>query len=466
MHKIYYSKYLALISSDFLITLFTFIAVAYLRPFLPGQEITPSMVIIDHWLYLITPLSLLTVFGLQRLYGFSQFPGLSFHMRLFVPAYALWGWVLVAILYFSFRETSRLFVIYFGAANFVALTICRLILWETIARTGNKKDGLQILIVGPPQSVARLDEAIVGEFNSGYTIAGYVDCEESNEMDLPTPFLGKTERLSGIVRDKRIDIVIISMDDSGLTSLEPLIMELIKIPVRVFLAQSFSRLPLIELEVERIGNLVLTGLFEPVINGWNRLFKRIFDLVFTCVSLVLLWPMFLVIALVIKIESSGPVIYKAQRVGSGGKLFTMYKFRTMADESEKLWESLVQIDDQGRKIFKTKDDPRITRAGRFLRRWSLDELPQFINVLKGEMSIVGPRPEQRLITEDYEPWQWQRVLVPPGITGWWQISGRGEIPMHFNTHLDVHYVANYSMLLDLKIIFLTVFEVLRGRGAY
>ncbi len=113
-----------------------------------------------------------------------------------------------------------------------------------------------------------------------------------------------------------------------------------------------------------------------------------------------------------------------------------------------------------------KDDPRVTRVGSLLRRTSLDELPQLFNVLKGEMSWVGPRPEQPFITKEYETWQWQRILVPPGVTGWWQISGRSELPMHLNTNYDVYYVKNYSILLDLQILLKTVFEVFKGRGAY
>jgi lipopolysaccharide/colanic/teichoic acid biosynthesis glycosyltransferase len=143
----------------------------------------------------------------------------------------------------------------------------------------------------------------------------------------------------------------------------------------------------------------------------------------------------------------------------------MYKFRTMVLGSDKL-QGATGTDDQGRKIYKIRDDPRITRVGKWLRRTSLDELPQLFNVLKGEMSWVGPRPEQPFITEEYESWQWQRVLVPPGVTGWWQISGRSDLPMHLNTNYDIYYVRNYSIFLDIKILLLTISQVLKGRGSY
>jgi lipopolysaccharide/colanic/teichoic acid biosynthesis glycosyltransferase len=134
--------------------------------------------------------------------------------------------------------------------------------------------------------------------------------------------------------------------------------------------------------------------------------------------------------------------------------------------SENMQQAVTQNDQNGQKIYKVKDDPRVTAVGSLLRRSSLDELPQMFNVLKGDMSWVGPRPEQPFITKDYETWQWQRVLVPPGVTGWWQVSGRSNLPMHLNTNYDVYYVRNYSIFLDLRILFRTVFEVLKGRGAY
>jgi exopolysaccharide biosynthesis polyprenyl glycosylphosphotransferase len=465
MYKLYYRYQLALIVSDFFVTLLILLAVANLRPLLPGQEIAASLVIPHHSIYLVTPLSLLIVFGFSGVYNFRQRPRPSVQMRSFVLSYALWGWFFVGILYFSFRDVSRLFVIYFSVSNFVALAVCRYILWSIMPGTQNGNRAGKVLIFGDLKASSGLSPAILRELTTGYAIVGFSDFEAPKDIKLQAPFLGTAEHLPKIVRENQIDIVIMSLDTSSLSALRPLVMELIKIPVRLFLAQNYSQLPFIELDIERIGNVVMVGILEPIINGWNRMFKRIFDLVIATLSLILTWPVFIMIALAIKIESSGPVIFPAKRVGNGGKLFTMYKFRTMIDKAQDPDSSGVKIDGQGRKIYKFKNDPRITKVGKFLRRWSLDELPQLFNVIKGEMSMVGPRPEQPFITQEYEAWQWQRILVPPGITGWWQISGRNEAPMHLNTHLDLYYVTNYSMFMDLKILFLTVFEVFRGRGA-
>jgi len=172
------------------------------------------------------------------------------------------------------------------------------------------------------------------------------------------------------------------------------------------------------------------------------------------------------IALAIKLDSPGPVLFSQERVGENGRRFRMLKFRTMVPDAEHLQAQVTRLNDEGHPVYKIRHDPRITRVGRFLRRWSLDELPQLFNVLRGEMSLVDPRPEQVFVVEQYEPWQRQRLAVPPGMTGWWQVSGRSDLPLHLNTQYDLFYIRNYSLWLDLKILWLTIGAVLRGKGAY
>jgi lipopolysaccharide/colanic/teichoic acid biosynthesis glycosyltransferase len=144
----------------------------------------------------------------------------------------------------------------------------------------------------------------------------------------------------------------------------------------------------------------------------------------------------------------------------------MIKFRSMYEDAERRWQEIAQRDDQGRLLHKRTDDPRITKVGLRLRRASLDELPQLINVLRGEMSLVGPRPEMPYIAMEYEPWQWQRFRIPPGMTGWWQVNGRSDKLMHLHTEDDLFYIQNYSFWLDMKILWMTVGVVLKGRGAF
>jgi lipopolysaccharide/colanic/teichoic acid biosynthesis glycosyltransferase len=169
----------------------------------------------------------------------------------------------------------------------------------------------------------------------------------------------------------------------------------------------------------------------------------------------------------IRLDSRGAAIFTQERVGENGRIFKMYKFRTMFDGAEKDRHYVEKLDHNGMILQdKTQPDPRVTRAGRILSKTSLDELPQLFNVLRGEMSLVGPRPEMPYLVEQYQPWQRRRFAVPQGMTGWWQINGRSDKPMHQNTQDDLYYVQNYSIWLDLLIIAKTIWVVLRRKGAY
>jgi lipopolysaccharide/colanic/teichoic acid biosynthesis glycosyltransferase len=181
---------------------------------------------------------------------------------------------------------------------------------------------------------------------------------------------------------------------------------------------------------------------------------------------VLVAPLLALIAVAMCLESGRPVLLRQVRVGEHGRVFPMFKFRTMyppGDEDEEPAEHTTRASGPP---LKRPHDPRVTPLGAYLRRTSLDELPQLVNVLRGEMSLVGPRPELPWIVERYEPWQHARHVVPPGMTGWWQVNGRSELPLHLNTRLDLFYIQNFSVLLDLRILARTVGAIIRGRGAY
>src|SRR5215207_11003119 len=194
--------------------------------------------------------------------------------------------------------------------------------------------------------------------------------------------------------------------------------------------------------------------------------KRVFDLLFASLALIFAMPLMAVSAFLVYLEDGAPVIFRQKRVGRAGKLFEIYKLRTMVKNAEQLQIQARKLDANGNLIHKTKDDPRITRTGRMLRRFSIDELPQLFNVLDGTMSLVGPRPEMTHIAETYQPWQRDRLTVLPGMTGWWQINGRSDKPMHLHVEDDLYYVQHHSMWLDLKIIIRTLWVVLIGKGAY
>ena len=208
----------------------------------------------------------------------------------------------------------------------------------------------------------------------------------------------------------------------------------------------------------------------PTISGAffydSSMYKRAFDLLVGFTVLIFSLPLMALVALMVYLEDGSPVIFRQKRVGKDGRLFEMYKFRTMIKNAEQLKSQVEKRDIHGNLIHKSKDDPRITQVGRVLRRFSLDELPQLFNVLNGTMSLVGPRPELPYLAEKYEPWQWKRFTVLPGMTGWWQVNSRNAQPMQLHIEYDLYYIQNYSLWLDLQIIFRTIWVVLIGRGSY
>lgn len=194
--------------------------------------------------------------------------------------------------------------------------------------------------------------------------------------------------------------------------------------------------------------------------------KRLFDLVGTFLLLIAFLPLLIVISILVKLNSPGPLIYKSTRVGRGGRLFTFLKFRSMVSDADKQLEQLKDRNEKEGPIFKIREDPRLTSVGRFLRRYSLDELPQLWNVIKGEMSLVGPRPMLPREVDQYRPEDFERLRVKPGITCYWQVMGRSQLTFDEWMELDRKYVREMSVLTDMKILGKTTSAVLKGDGAY
>ena len=190
------------------------------------------------------------------------------------------------------------------------------------------------------------------------------------------------------------------------------------------------------------------------------------DVVCALIGIIVLAPLAPIIALAIKLDSKGSVFYGQERVGEEGKVFQMYKFRSMVDGAEEMLGELVDIEEWPSPAFKIRDDPRVTRVGRILRRASLDETPQFWNVLRGDMSLVGPRPEEARVVHLYADWHRRRLAVKPGMTGPMQVNGRGDLPLDERVRLEIDYIENYSLLTDVAMLLKTVPAILLGRGAY
>jgi exopolysaccharide biosynthesis polyprenyl glycosylphosphotransferase len=376
-------------------------------------------------------------------------------------------------LYFSFRDVPRLMVIYFFVLDLGILAGWRLIVGAVIGHLQRHGRALsRVLVVGAgeglePVARALRDCAIPGLKLVGVAVEpGGLGPERTHDdaAGPGVPVLGRPEDVPRLVLQHKIDEVILAFPAADFVRVERIAYRLLHLPVRVRLVPDLLGLVVARSSVESLAGIPLIGLREPVIEGLDWMIKRTFDLLVSLVVLMLSWPLMAVIAVLIRLDSRGPILFRQKRVGENGRIFTILKFRTMVTGSDHLPKVLV--DGDGHRVYKLPDDPRITRIGRFLRRTSLDELPNFVNVFKGEMSLVGPRPELLPIADTYEPWQRQRLAVQPGMTGWWQVNGRSDLPLHENTEHDLYYVRNYSLWLDLKILFKTVGVVVQGKGAY
>lgn len=351
---------------------------------------------------------------------------------------------------------SRLIYVYLYIIDLALLTLAHVGVFQTLAALRRRgKHVRRVLLVGAGVQGRHVAIRLRGRESAGLILVGYLS--EPEEPAVPgLQRLGSPADLLTVVCEQAIEEVVMALPAESHAEALRMTARLQQANVNVRIMPDVFEMMAMRARVEDFFGLPLICITEPSISPVQARIKRAFDLAVASVLLVLCFPIMLAVALWIRLDSPGPVLIHQRRVGVGGVPFFMHKFRTMQWKPEDL--------DAG--VIKRPFDPRVTRAGRVLRRTSLDELPQLWNVLKGEMSIVGPRPELPAIVELYEPWQRKRFVVPPGMTGWWQVNGRAERSMHLNTEIDLFYVQNYSILLDLQILARTVGAVIKGRGAY
>jgi exopolysaccharide biosynthesis polyprenyl glycosylphosphotransferase len=278
--------------------------------------------------------------------------------------------------------------------------------------------------------------------------------------------LGTLEDLDRVLGSERIDEVIIADPDFPQVEAVELVDQCHQRGVRVRLAPSTMEILIHRAEFVPGQSVPLFELGPPVFEGVDFALKRAFDLIGATILVALLSPLLLALAIAVRVSSRGPIFYRSTRRGIGQRPFPCLKFRTMHSDAEERQADLEELNEATGALFKIRDDPRLTRVGSFLRRFSLDELPQLINVLRGEMSLVGPRPLPQRDYDMLEDWHRKRYLVLPGITGLWQVSGRSELDFDDLVHLDFIYLEHWSLALDLTILLKTIPAVITRRGAY
>jgi exopolysaccharide biosynthesis polyprenyl glycosylphosphotransferase len=308
---------------------------------------------------------------------------------------------------------------------------------------------------------------VVAQPELGFQIVGFVDEERTEDIGR-FQALGRPEDIPRLVDQLGVDEVIIALPAADHQRISQLLLSCAERHVGFRIVPDFYELSLNQVDIVDVNGIPLIGLRYVHMSRANILIKRLIDVAAAGITLLLIWPLLLAIALLIKVESPGPVLVKQTRIGRGGRPFNFPKFRSMYQDADARLAQVLHLDEarSAGRIFKVKNDPRRTRVGRWLRKFSFDELPQLWSVLKGDMSLVGPRPPFPHEVEKYEDWHRRRLDALPGITGLWQVSGRSNLTFDEMALLDIWYIENWSLGLDVKILLRTVPAVALGTGAY
>jgi len=406
------------------------------------------------------------VMGKFRLYGDARSTSVfSLLWSVFKSVGVVFAFLSTGVFLYKELAYSRMFLLCFGLLCFVLIAVTRLMFQVYFISLSKKGfNTRRILVVGSMERGKMVTDLLQSQLSYGHTIVGQVTTHREDHCS--SEVLGCLEDFDDILKKHAVDEVVFALKgDRNINLSRHLdVCRKMGIPVRILPAlwehedtvlsmESCQGVPFLTM---RCGNFNATGL----------LYKRILDIAGGLGGTIMLGILYPVVGAAIKLDSPGPVLFKQKRMGRHGRVFNLYKFRSMYQDAEHRKHELLEDNEMNGALFKLKDDPRITRVGRFLRKTSIDEFPQFFNVLKGEMSLVGTRPPTLDEVEKYQPEHLKRISAKPGITGLWQISGRNQITDFDKVvELDCYYLDNWRFFNDIKILFKTIFVVLRRKGA-
>lgn len=414
-------------------------------------------------------IGLIVLFALRGLYSI-RLTGSWFRQIWTITSSATMGLAFLITYYFVFQppSNSRLLVPFVWAAAIVVVSAGRLIVsaaMGTLYRMGLGET--RLLVVGSGRLGKMIMQHIAAKPNLGYTIVGFLhDLSEPPGDFGRFRMLGTLEDLRPVINSMQIDEVIIALPPH----LHEQSIKTVRLCERV--GASFKLVPdlyelnLSRIDMEAVEGIPLISIKQAPINSIQQAITRLVDIIVAALILLVGSPFWLLIALAIRLNSPGPVIYKQTRIGWKGRPLKVYKFRSMYKNAEQVLTALMAHNEAQGPLFKMKDDPRVTAIGKFLRRTSFDEIPQLINVIRGEMSLVGPRPPLPQEVAQYEEWQKGRLAIKPGMTGLWQVRGRSDISFDEGVLMDLYYIENWSLRLYFQILFRTIPAVLFSRGAY
>ena len=406
--------------------------------------------------------------------GYSRhvFGAGSLEYRLVVRGTLVTAGAVGLVCYLAKYELSRGFLFLLILLGVPGLVLGRHLLRRAV-HTARRRGHLthRVLVTGSAGQVDEVADVLRREPWLGYDVVGALLPEPTTNATTPggVPVLGTTARTAAVVADERCDVVLFA--GGAVTSAQQMrraAWDLDDTDVQIMLVPSLTDVATDRVRVRPAAGLHLMELEGPRAHRASHVSKRAFDIVGASVGLLLAGPLLLITALAIRLHDGGPVTFRQRRVGRGGAFFDCLKFRSMVVGADRMTAEVAAVNKHGEDhvLFKAEDDPRITRPGRVIRRFSLDETPQFLNVLRGEMSLVGPRPPLPCEVERYTEDVRTRLAVRPGMTGLWQVSGRSDLSWDDSVRLDLYYVDNWSLVQDLTILWRTVAAVVTGRGAY
>ncbi|HEY52012.1 MAG TPA: sugar transferase [Caldilineae bacterium] len=364
---------------------------------------------------------------------------------------------------------SRLVYGIAGLLILLFLTISRIANRQLMARLRRRGIGIRrVLLVGAGEVSRMIMRVLLAKPDLGFEVMGFLDDNPAKGKKNLGPFsaLGSIDNLAQVIDQYRVEEVIITLPWQYHRRIMSVLNQCTHLNVRARVVPDVLQLSLDQVDVEVLDGIPLLGVKTVSISGSRLAIKRTLDVLITLVGMIVILPVMALVALAIKLDTPGPVLFVQKRIGKNGQPFNAFKFRSMVADAEDLRGDLTDFNEADGPLFKIKNDPRLTRTGRWIRRFSLDELPQVFNVLRGEMSLVGPRPALPEEVDAYESWHRKRLEVTPGLTGMWQVSGRSNLSFDEMVMLDIYYVENWSPFLDLSIMLRTIPKVLSGEGAY
>ena len=466
-------KYL-LVLNDAVLILAAFVAAYAIRYELQWFRAVDPVFQVDIWVY--TPFALAMMVILPISFRFSGvYPyrrGRSLIEETYTIATAVTVGVVALItagLFFSPLLYSRLIFLYFAFLATTLLGLSRFVIQLLRGHLRQYGVGVERFVLVGAGDVGRMVmRTVAARPDYGYQLMCFVDDNPAKGATDIGPFkgLGPVDNLPDVLDSQPVDSVIICLPWQSHRVIQRLLRTCEQRGVRAQVVPDLFQLTKNQVLVTDLNGIPLISTRDVSIQGWNLILKRVSDLVFGSVAAVAGLPLMLLIALAIKLDTPGPVLYSQTRIGRNGAPFRCYKFRSMVVGADSMRPELADINEATGPLFKVRNDPRRTAVGRWLRRYSLDELPQLINVIRGEMSLVGPRPNLPEEAEQYEEWHKRRLAVSPGITGLWQVSGRSDLTFDEMVLLDIYYVENWNIALDIGILLRSLPAVLRGRGAY